>query len=84
MFGVTGIDFQTNTKVSGVDIKGKSVSTETGDKISFEKLIIALGSVVRLATKLLSTCRHLKAKLMLNRLTHRSVVIFDFVRYIQR
>lgn len=41
-----GITFKTGTKVVGVDIKNRSVSTEIGDQISFEKLIIALGSVV--------------------------------------
>lgn len=41
-----GIDFQTGAKVTGVDVKGKTVSTDAGKQISFEKLIIALGSVV--------------------------------------
>lgn len=44
-----GIDFKTSTKVTKADVKAKTITTESGEDISFEKLIIALGSV---ATKL--------------------------------
>jgi monodehydroascorbate reductase (NADH) len=40
-----GIEFRTNTKVTAADIKGKIITTESGEKISYEKLIIALGSI---------------------------------------
>jgi NAD(P)H-nitrite reductase large subunit len=43
---VTGIDFKTSTKVTKADVKAKTITTESGEDISFEKLIIALGSVV--------------------------------------
>ena len=42
-----GIDFRLNTTVNKVDIAGKTVSTTAGDKLSWEKLIIATGCVVR-------------------------------------
>ncbi len=41
-----GIDFKTSTKVTKTDIKNKSITTDSGEEISYEKLIIALGSVV--------------------------------------
>lgn len=40
-----GIDFKTSTKVTKTDIKNKSITTDSGEEISYEKLIIALGSV---------------------------------------
>ena len=42
-----GIDFRTNTTVIKADIKAKTITTESGEDITYEKLIIALGSVVR-------------------------------------
>jgi monodehydroascorbate reductase (NADH) len=44
-----GIDFKTSTKVTKADVKAKTITTESGEEISYEKLIVALGSV---ATKL--------------------------------
>jgi len=41
-----GIDFKTSTTVTKADVKGKTLTTDSGEEISYEKLIIALGSVV--------------------------------------
>ena len=41
-----GIDFKPDTVVSKADLKGKKLTTQSGEEISFEKLIIALGSLV--------------------------------------
>lgn len=41
-----GIEYLTGTTVTGVDIKGKSVSTDKGQKFSYDKLMIATGSTV--------------------------------------
>jgi NADPH-dependent 2,4-dienoyl-CoA reductase/sulfur reductase-like enzyme len=43
----TGVHFKTNTKVTGADVKSHTLTTETGDTISYEKLIVATGSGVR-------------------------------------
>lgn len=43
---VAGIDFKTSTTVTKADVKGKTLTTDSGEEISYEKLIIALGSVV--------------------------------------
>lgn len=48
-----GIDFKLNSTVSKVDIKGKSVDTTSGDKYTFEKLIIATGCVARSSSAVL-------------------------------
>ena len=42
-----GIDYKTSTTVKSVDLKGKSLQTEGGDSIKYEKLIVATGSTVR-------------------------------------
>eukprot|EP00891_Asterochloris_glomerata_P001822 jgi/Astpho2/1822/Aster-00354 len=39
-----GIDYKTSTTVKSVDLKGKSLQTEGGDSIKYEKLIVATGS----------------------------------------
>ena len=41
-----GIEYLTGTTVTGVDIKSKSVSTDKGQKFSYDKLMIATGSSV--------------------------------------
>ena len=49
-FGVlphTGVEFKTNTLVTGADVKAHTLTTEAGDTISYEKLIVATGSGVR-------------------------------------
>lgn len=43
-----GIDFKPDTVVEKADLSGKKLITSSGDEISFEKLIIALGSLVSL------------------------------------
>ena len=42
-----GIDYKTSTTVKSVDLKSKSLQTESGDSIKYEKLIVATGSSVR-------------------------------------
>ena len=42
-----GIDYKTSTTVKSVDLKSKSLQTESGDSIKYEKLIVATGSTVR-------------------------------------
>ena len=42
-----GVEFKTNTVVTGADVKAHTLTTETGDTISYEKLIVATGSGVR-------------------------------------
>ena len=42
-----GIDYKTSTTVKSVDLKSKSLHTESGDSIKYEKLIVATGSTVR-------------------------------------
>jgi monodehydroascorbate reductase (NADH) len=39
-----GIDFKTGTTVKSVDAKAKKLTTESGDTIGYEKLILATGS----------------------------------------
>lgn len=41
-----GIDFKVKTNVTSVDVKNKSLTTESGENITFEKLIVATGSRV--------------------------------------
>jgi len=45
--GPAGIDFKTGTTVKSVDAKGKKLTTDSGDTIGYEKLILATGSGVR-------------------------------------
>ena len=42
-----GIDFKTSTMVKSADLKAKNLTTESGDTIGFEKLILATGCGVR-------------------------------------
>lgn len=42
-----GIDIRLKTSISGVDLRAKQLQTRTGDRIEFEKLLIATGSTVR-------------------------------------
>ena len=39
-----GIEFKTSTKVTGVDVAKKSISTDVGETITYEKLIVATGA----------------------------------------
>ena len=41
------MDFKTNTLVTGADVKAHTLTTEAGDTITYEKLIVATGSGVR-------------------------------------
>ena len=54
----TGVDYKTSTKVTGVDASKQTVTTESGETISYEKLIYALGARVRQHGL---TCRSLTA-----------------------
>lgn len=40
------MDYKTSTKVTGVDASKQTVTTESGETISYEKLIYALGARV--------------------------------------
>ena len=40
------MDYKTSTKVTAVDAKAKTVTAESGETISYEKLIYALGARV--------------------------------------
>ena len=42
-----GVEFKTNTLVTGADVKAHTLTTESGDTITYEKLIVATGSGVR-------------------------------------
>ena len=42
-----GIEYKTNTLITGVDIKAKTLTAKSGDTISYEKLIVATGCRVR-------------------------------------
>ena len=42
-----GIEYKTNTCITGVDIKAKKLTAKSGDTISYEKLIVATGCRVR-------------------------------------
>ena len=42
-----GVHFKTNTKVTGADVKAHTLTTETGDTITYQKLIVATGCRVR-------------------------------------
>lgn len=46
VFLCAGIDFMPETKVTKADLKGKKITTQSGEEISYEKLIVALGSTV--------------------------------------
>ncbi len=41
-----GVDYKTNTKIIAIDAKAKTLSSESGDTISYEKLIYATGARV--------------------------------------
>jgi len=41
-----GVDYKLSTKITAVDAKAKTVTAESGDTISYEKLIYALGARV--------------------------------------
>jgi len=41
------VEFKTNTLVTGADVKAHTLTTESGDTITYEKLIVATGSGVR-------------------------------------
>ena len=43
-----GVDYKLSTKITAVDAKAKTVTAESGDTISYEKLIYALGARVSL------------------------------------
>ncbi len=45
--GAAGIEFKLNTSVTGADVAAKTLTTEAGDTIHYEKLIIATGCGVR-------------------------------------
>ena len=47
MLMYAGIDYKLSTTVKSVDLKSKSLHTESGDSIKYEKLIVATGSTVR-------------------------------------
>jgi len=40
------VEFKLNTTVTGADVKAKTLTTASGDTITYEKLIIATGSGV--------------------------------------
>lgn len=40
------MEFKLNTTVTGADVKAKTLTTASGDTITYEKLIIATGSGV--------------------------------------
>lgn len=50
----SGIDYKTSTKVTAADLASKTLTTASGDKISYDKLIIATGARVRPASVLLA------------------------------
>eukprot|EP00877_Chromochloris_zofingiensis_P009363 jgi/Chrzof1/4680/Cz14g22170.t1 len=39
-----GIDYRTNTKVTAVDVKAKLLAFQNGDKLTYDKLIVATGA----------------------------------------
>ena len=41
-----GVDYKVNTKITAVDAKAKTLTAESGDMISYEKLIMATGARV--------------------------------------
>ena len=41
-----GVDYKTSTKVTAIDAKSKTLTSESGDTISYEKLIYATGARV--------------------------------------
>jgi NADPH-dependent 2,4-dienoyl-CoA reductase/sulfur reductase-like enzyme len=45
---IAGIDFKLSTRVTKADIGKKELTTDKGDVIAYEKLIIATGCSVRL------------------------------------
>ena len=44
------MEFKTNTLVTSADVKAHTLTTESGDTISYEKLIVATGTGVRKLT----------------------------------
>lgn len=41
-----GIDYKVNTKITAVNVAAKKLTAESGDTISYEKLIVATGARV--------------------------------------
>lgn len=41
-----GVDYKLSTKITAVDTKAKTLKAESGDSITYEKLIIATGARV--------------------------------------
>jgi NAD(P)H-nitrite reductase large subunit len=45
----TGIEYKTDTRITKVDVSSKTLTAESGETISYEKLIIATGARVSYA-----------------------------------
>lgn len=55
-----GIEFKVSTKVTSVDVSKKSITTESGEEITYDKLIVATGSRPMTLTDFKAPGDHLK------------------------
>ena len=47
--GASGIDYKLKTNITSVDVKKKTLTSDSGETFSYDKLIIATGARVSLA-----------------------------------